>query len=121
MRHALGQAGGRIVGMDVHDLGQDDRALVQTLAHPHDLGAGLVVAGHDGALDRGGPRASAARAAMQVEAAQTRRLQHFRFQDLAIGDDAGGVEFQALETSMASAAFMLSGVKTGRPMASAKA
>ncbi len=97
VRHALGQAGGGVVGADVHDLGQQDGPLVQTLGHAHDLDAGLAVAGHDGALDRGGAAPARQQRAMQVETAQTRRLQHLGLEDLAVGDDAGGIEIQALE------------------------
>jgi hypothetical protein len=96
------QGGGGVVRADVQDFGQQDRALVETFGHAHDLDAGLFVAGHDGALDRRRAAPARQQRAVQVEAAQTRRLQHLGLQNLAVGDDAGGVDVQALEVSMAS-------------------
>ena len=95
--HAFAEAGGGVVGADVENLGQQDRALVEALGHAHDLDAGLAVAGHDGPLDGGGAAPAGQQGAVQVETAEPGRVEHLALEDLAVGDDAGGVDLEAAE------------------------
>ena len=95
--HSLREAGGRVCGIDRHILGQQDRSLIQSLGHTHDLDARPGIPGHDGALD--GCRSSPARkqGAVQVETAQTRGLQHLGLENLAIGNNAGRIQIKTAE------------------------
>ncbi len=60
----------RVVRRDRRGLGQQDRAFIEALAHPHHLHPGLAVAGHDRSLDRRRAPPARQQRSMQVEGAQ---------------------------------------------------
>ena len=91
------QGGGGLQGVDADGLGGQHRAFVEALGHLHDFDAGDLVAGHDRPLDGGGPAPARQQRGMQVEAAQTRRVEHRGRQDLAEGHHHAGVDLQRRE------------------------
>jgi len=97
VRQPLGQGGGGVLRRDRDRLAEQDRTFVQAFGHAHDLDAGDPVAGHDGALDGGGPAPARQQAGVDVETAEAGRVEHLFQQDLAVGDDHGGVEIEGLE------------------------
>jgi hypothetical protein len=80
-----------------------------------------AVAGHDRPLDRRGAAPARQQRGVQVEAAQARRVQHLRGQDLAEGDHHGGVQFEGAEGGDLLRIAHGGGVRTSRPWLSAKA
>ncbi len=86
-RQLIVQIAGRRIVADRHALRHGDRAGVETFLHLHHHHPGLVVAGHDGAMDR--RRAAPARQerGMKIEAAEREGFQNHLRQNQAIGDD----------------------------------
>jgi FlaG/FlaF family flagellin (archaellin) len=91
--HALGGVGGG----NRRAFRQQHRAGIETFVHAHDGDAGLGVAGEDGAMDGGGAAPARQQRSMDVDAAEDRRIEEAFGQDMAVGDDDGGIEVERLE------------------------
>ena len=92
-----------------------DRAGVESFLHPHEIDAGLGVAGHQRALNRRGAAPARQQRSVEIEAAQLRRRQNRRRQDQAVGDDDGDVGGEGAEGSCVSALRNVAGVSTAGP------
>ena len=88
---------GGVLRRDGRLFAQQDRALVETFGHPHDLHARHPVSRHDGALDRGGAAPAGQEAGVDVEASVERGIQHLTQQDLAVGHDHRRIEIERAE------------------------
>ena len=98
---------------DRRALGHQHRAGVEAFFHAHDHDAGFRIARHDRALDRRGAAPARQQRAMQIEAAELRRIEDRLRQQQSIGDDDRRIECRARRTvPAASASFSVSGVRT---------
>ena len=102
--HARGELGQRVVqarrrarGADRHPLHGEDRAGVQRGLHLDDGDPGLPVAREQGALDRRGAAPARQQRGVQVDAAETWRLEDGFGQDQTVGGDHGEIRAQAGE------------------------
>jgi hypothetical protein len=88
---------GGVGGGDRRALGEQHRAGIETLIHAHGGDAGLAIAGQDGAMDGRGTAPARQQRAMDVDAAQHRRIEEAFRQDVAVGHHHGGIEIERLE------------------------
>jgi len=91
LRAELGQAVvERATGLRLADrqrAGQQHRAGIEARIHLHDRDAGLSITSLDRPLDRGGPTPAGQQRRVDIDATETRHLQHDLRQDQAIGGD----------------------------------
>ena len=82
---------------DRQPFGHRDVAGVEADIHLHHHHAALGIAGHDGAVDRGGATPARQQRSMQIETAIARRVENGLRQNHAIGDDDSIVRIMRAE------------------------